>query len=84
MTLREAIETLAKGYSYSMKDEARAKDFDQALDTALLAVAVHEASCAVADTESGDAQMRKFRKDYANHLFMQLRAAERQTTCSTV
>ena len=84
MTLREAIEYLAKGYSFASKDDHRAKVFDDALDIALLAVASHEARCATADTSVGDYHMRNFREDYSNHLFMQLRAAERQTTCSIV
>ena len=84
MTLREAIEYLAKGYAHAVKDDARAKVFDQALDIALLAVAAHEAHCALVETPVCDYQMRNFRERFTRELFMQLRAAEKEKSCSTV
>lgn len=83
MTLREAIEYLAKGYSFATKDDHNAKIFDEALDIALLAVAAHESRCAMADTQVGDYHMRNFREKYSNHTFMQLRAAESSKSCLT-
>jgi len=84
MTLREAIEILAKGYVFAATDGEKAAQFDQALDIALLAAASHEARCAMADTAVGDYHMRNFRESYANHTFKQLRAAEGNRECLTV